>query len=84
MRKFPAFRPVARILVAAAMLPVIAEAHPGHEGHELTWDMRHLAAHPWATLGCFAVIGGVAWLAGAIAVRLRADHERAERSKDQR
>ena len=34
----------------------VAFAHPGHEGHELTWDYGHLAAHPLATLGCFLAI----------------------------
>jgi hypothetical protein len=71
---------VARLLVSVAALPVIAHAHPGHDGHELTWDMRHLAAYPWATLGCFAAIGGIAWLAGRI-VRIRAERVRAARAK---
>lgn len=32
-------------------------AHPGHEGHDLTWDFAHLANHPLATFGCLAVLG---------------------------
>ena len=42
----------------------VALAHPGHDdGHELTWDFDHLAAHPAATLLCLAV---VALAAGAL------------------
>ena len=42
-------------------LPVLARAHPGHDGHELTWDYSHLAAHPLATLGCFGVFALAGW-----------------------
>lgn len=48
------------------LFPALASAHPGHEGHELTWDYQHLVAHPLATLGCFAVLAagaGVVYLA---------------------
>ena len=45
------------VLVAAPL----AQAHPGHEGHELTWDFGHLAAHPGATILCFTVLGAAAW-----------------------
>jgi hypothetical protein len=35
-------------------------AHPGHDdGHELTWDLGHLAAHPLATFGCVVLLTGV-------------------------
>ena len=47
------FALVTLVLVAAPL----AQAHPGHEGHELTWDFGHLAAHPGATIMCFAVLG---------------------------
>jgi len=43
----------------------LVQAHPGHDDHELTWDFGHLAAHPVATIGCFAVAVGIAlggWL----------------------
>ena len=36
----------------------LANAHPGHDGHELTWDFGHLAQHPIATMACAAVAGG--------------------------
>ena len=25
---------------------VLAQAHPGHDGHDFTWDFGHLAAYP--------------------------------------
>ena len=51
--KSPAFRLAPLFLLAAT--PRLL-AHPGHEGHELTWDLGHLASHPLATLGCVAVV----------------------------
>ena len=50
------------VAVVAIALPSLAHAHPGHDGHELTWDFSHLAAHPLATLGCFLTIGASAWI----------------------
>lgn len=44
---------------AFLVLASAARAHPGHEGHELTWDFSHLAQHPFATIGCAAVAGAV-------------------------
>ena len=38
-----------------------AQAHPGHDGHELTWDFGHLVAHPVATLLCVAVLVAATW-----------------------
>jgi lysylphosphatidylglycerol synthetase-like protein (DUF2156 family) len=47
-----------RLLTGCCLLfATLAYAHPGHEGHELTWDMRHLAQHPLATIGCAALVG---------------------------
>ena len=40
-----------------------ALAHPGHEGHELTWDFGHLANHPAATLVCVGIILAGVWTA---------------------
>ena len=53
---------VRRLFPAFAFLSVtsLAWAHPGHDGHELTWDLGHLAQHPLATIGCAAVAGAVA------------------------
>jgi hypothetical protein len=44
---------VVAVLVGAGAV----RAHPGHEGHELTWEFSHLAQHPVATIGCAAVAG---------------------------
>jgi hypothetical protein len=49
---------VAAVLIA--LLPTLAQAHPGHDGGEVTWDFTHLAAHPFATMGWLVAIGGVA------------------------
>lgn len=48
-------------LSAVFLAASVAHAHPGHDGHELTWDFRHLAAHPLATLGCIAILAAAAW-----------------------
>ena len=53
MKRHPALFVLTVLSLAAAPA---ALAHPGHDGHELTWDYDHLAAHPLATLGCFMVI----------------------------
>ena len=44
------------------VIPVLARAHPGHDDHEFTWDFSHLAAHPWATLGCVAALFAGSWI----------------------
>ncbi|MEO6003467.1 MAG: hypothetical protein ABIZ04_01895 [Opitutus sp.] len=49
---------IATVLVA---LPSLAHAHPGHDDHDITWDFTHLISHPFATLGCLAVLGGAVW-----------------------
>jgi hypothetical protein len=67
MKTLPAARFLFRAsVIATAALPAAAHAHPGHDGHELTWDFAHLAAYPLATLGCFLAIAGVAWVAGRV------------------
>ena len=45
---------------------VVSQAHPGHEGGEVTWDLTgsHLTAHPCATLICAIALTAGAW-AGA-------------------
>ena len=56
--------PTPRLLLSFA-LPLasaaVAHAHPGHDGHELTWEFGHLIAHPWATLACGAVVSVAIW-----------------------
>jgi hydrogenase/urease accessory protein HupE len=49
--------PFAVFLATAAF----AQAHPGHDGHDFTWDFGHLAAHPDATILCVGVLGVIAW-----------------------
>jgi hypothetical protein len=79
-----------RHLPLAAVLPVfaaVAQAHPGHDGHEgggeFTWDFSHLAAHPFATAAAVAVIVALVWFAGSrFAPRLSAQSLR--RSSDRR
>lgn len=47
-------------LILASTVPLAA--HPGHDdGHELTWDLGHLAAHPLATAAGLAVIAAAGW-----------------------
>jgi len=65
---------------------VLAQAHPGHEGGELTWDFGHLAGHPLATFGCALVLVAGAWGAARLVnaagerlvavVRRRGSHRR--------
>ena len=51
------------LLLAVFFLPVIAQAHPGHDGdHELIWDFEHFASHPLASLACAAVIVTAGWI----------------------
>jgi hypothetical protein len=51
------------LLVAAALaLPVLAQAHPGHDGdHDFVWDFEHLASHPLATIACVSVLIAAGW-----------------------
>ncbi len=60
------------LLLAAGMIvtSLPGYAHPGHDGHELTWDLGHLAGHPLATLGCAVVLVVAAW-AGWVMVRVQ-------------
>ncbi len=39
----------------------LAQAHPGHDGHDFTWDFSHFAAHPDATILCIGVLGALGW-----------------------
>jgi hypothetical protein len=47
--------PAASFLATAGL----AQAHPGHDGHDFTWDFGHLAAYPGATLLCFGFLAAV-------------------------
>ena len=53
-------KPIRCLALAAFALPVLAHAHPGHDGHELTWDFVTGAAHPlsgWDHLLAMAAVG---------------------------
>ena len=50
------------LVLASLAFTSLVHAHPGHDGHELTWDFSHLAAYPLATVGCFASVAAIAWL----------------------
>lgn len=54
-----------RLVLMTMASTTLLQAHPGHDGHELTWDLSHLAAFPLATMGCLAAgaaMVGVGWL----------------------
>jgi len=54
----------------------VAFAHPGHDdGHELTWDLGHLSAHPLASVLCVVVLT----MAGGIVVGALRRRQRAQR-----
>ncbi len=57
-----AFRRALVCFAAFVLISSPGRAHPGHDGHELTWDLSHLADFPLATLACFSLVGGAAWL----------------------
>jgi hydrogenase/urease accessory protein HupE len=48
----------AAVFLATASL---VQAHPGHDGHDFTWDFSHLAAYPDATILCIGVLGALGW-----------------------
>jgi urease accessory protein len=53
-------KPIRFLALAAFVLPVLAHAHPGHEGHELTWDFSTGVAHPlsgWDHLLAMIAVG---------------------------
>ena len=52
------------ILVASG---VFAQAHPGHDGHELTWDFRVVAEHPWPAAFGVLFVAMVVWSTRALA-----------------
>ena len=57
--KIALIRPLA---LAALLMPVLAHAHPGHDGdHDFGWDFGHLVTNPWATFACVACVAGLGW-----------------------
>jgi hypothetical protein len=43
-----------------AIVPTLAQAHPGHDDPDFTWEYSHLAAHPVATLFCITALAALA------------------------
>ena len=78
MHSTPRRQPFAVLAILALVSAAVAHAHPGHDGHELTWDFSHLAAHPLATLSSLAVLGLAGWIvwrgARAAIQRFRGSH----------
>lgn len=59
--KLPRLRSL--LITAACGAPVLAQAHPGHDGeHDLTWDVDHFMRHPFATLACLSLVAAAAWV----------------------
>ncbi len=57
--KSPRFLSLAFVSLA---LPVLAQAHPGHDGdHDFGWDFEHLASNPLATIACLSLLVAVGW-----------------------
>jgi urease accessory protein len=53
-------RPLIRIGSLLLVFPVLAHAHPGHDGHDLTWDFSGGFAHPlsgWDHLLAMVAVG---------------------------
>lgn len=49
-------------VVATLALPVLAHAHPGHDGdHDFVWDFGHLVENPLATLACLSLLVAAGW-----------------------
>ncbi len=45
------------LILAVSLAPVLAHAHPGHDGdHDFVWDFEHLASHPLATIACVSLL----------------------------
>ncbi|HYP15683.1 MAG TPA: hypothetical protein VEQ65_00620 [Opitutus sp.] len=61
MRSLPP-APLRLVAVLVAAAPSVLSAHPGHDDPEITWEFSHLVEHPAATLACFAILIGAAWL----------------------
>lgn len=65
-------RPLRLALTAATLLfPALAQAHPGHEGHELTWDFSAGAAHPLSGLDHLLAMVAVGLWAAQLGGRAR-------------
>lgn len=74
------FRRTLSLVTFGSVLAAVAHAHPGHDGHEnggFTWDFSHLASHPFASLGCVALLAVLGWTVWS---HLRTSHDRTPQS----
>jgi len=63
---------LSRLLALAVLsLPLLAHAHPGHEGHELTWDFTSGAVHPFSGWDHLLAMGAVGIWAAQLGGRSR-------------
>lgn len=59
--KSPQIRSLSLALATLA-LPVLAHAHPGHDGdHDFVWDFGHLVENPLATIACLSLFAAAGW-----------------------
>lgn len=74
-------RPLPFALLTFA-LPVLAHAHPGHDGdHDFVWDFGHLAQNPLASIVCFSLLVAAGWSGWKVVkARSSAKAERVRRS----
>lgn len=57
--------------LAFLTLATVAQAHPGHEGHELTWDFQAGVTHPFSGWDHLLALVAVGWWAAQLGGRAR-------------
>jgi urease accessory protein len=62
---------LATLAASAFVFPALAHAHPGHEGHELTWDFGAGFAHPLSGLDHLLAMVAVGLWAAQLGGRAR-------------
>jgi len=79
-----ALRRIPLLLAIFSVLPLLAHAHPGHEGHDLTWDFAAGLGHPLAPWGfvLVAVLVGLAIMALGDRIRAHRASRRLSRRRD--
>lgn len=53
---------LSRLLLLVTALPLVAHAHPGHDGHELVWEIAGTHVHLDWVLGTLMVAAAVVGL----------------------
>ncbi|MDO8545689.1 MAG: hypothetical protein Q7S40_35040 [Opitutaceae bacterium] len=66
--KSPRYSRLALLVFGSAA--TLAHAHPGHDGHELTWDFAHPIAHPASSAAGLFTGVAVAWIGWKLIHRL--------------